>query len=74
MRGMDSRMLPKKPFTLSMGMGSGYINGQVIYVTPYTTMSTVGTWEVWKVKNPTAYGPPVPSPRQLGAGPLDHRR
>ena len=53
MRSMDTSMLPKKTFTLSMSMGRGLINGQDFDVNPYTTMSTVGTYEVWTINNPT---------------------
>lgn len=53
MRSMDTSMMPKKTFTLSMMTGRGYINGQDFDVNPYTTMSTVGTYEVWTINNPT---------------------
>jgi len=51
MAKMDN--LPKKTLTLSMMMGRGYINGQDFDVDPYEAMSTVGTYEVWTINNPT---------------------
>lgn len=53
MRMMDTSMYKKQTFTLSMMKGRGYINGMDFDVTPYTAMSTVGTYEVWTINNPT---------------------
>ena len=47
-------MVPQRTFTLSMGMGRGYINGQDFDVEPYTvdSMSDAGDrYEVWKIVN-----------------------
>lgn len=48
---MDTSMLPKRTLTLSMSMGRGYINGMDFDVAPYEIHSTVGTYEVWEIKN-----------------------
>ena len=48
---IDAAMLPKRTFTLSMGMGRGYINGMDFDVSPYTLMSNIGMFEVWEIIN-----------------------
>jgi len=48
---MDTSMLPKRTFVLSMGQGRGYINGKDFDVDPYEIMSNINTYEVWEVIN-----------------------
>jgi FtsP/CotA-like multicopper oxidase with cupredoxin domain len=48
---MDTSVLPKKTFVLSMGMGRGYINGHDFDVEPDETHSMVDTYEVWEIIN-----------------------
>jgi len=48
---IDTSSLPKKTFVLDMSMGRGTINGKDFDVDPDTTMSVVGTYEVWEVIN-----------------------
>lgn len=48
---MDTSMLPKKTFTLSMSMGRAYINGHDFDVVPDETHSMLGTYEVWEIIN-----------------------
>lgn len=52
---LDLSMLPKKTFTLSMGQGRGYINGQDFDVNPCTVESMMDmekpVYEVWTLQN-----------------------
>jgi len=48
---LDTSMLPKRTYVLSMGMGRGYINGRDFDVSPDMTMSDLGTYEVWEIIN-----------------------
>jgi FtsP/CotA-like multicopper oxidase with cupredoxin domain len=48
---MNTGSLPQRTFTLSMGQGDAYINGQDYDVNPYMTMSQLGTYEVWEIIN-----------------------
>ncbi|MHB0937762.1 MAG: multicopper oxidase family protein [Armatimonadota bacterium] len=48
---MDTAMLPKKTFVLSMRMGRAYINGHDYDVQPDETHSMLGGYEVWEIIN-----------------------
>lgn len=48
---MDTGMLPKKTFTLSMRMGRGYINGYDYDVEPCMAHSMLGMYEIWEIVN-----------------------
>ena len=51
---LDTTSFHKKTLTLSMGQMKAYINGQAFQDgNPYTINSTLGTYEVWTVKNRT---------------------
>jgi FtsP/CotA-like multicopper oxidase with cupredoxin domain len=44
-------IMARRTFTLSMGHGNAYINGQDFDVDPYTIMSDAGTYEIWTIIN-----------------------
>ncbi len=48
---IDTANLPHKTFTLSMGSGQGFINGQNFDADPLMSMSNVGDYEVWTIVN-----------------------
>jgi len=51
---MDTSMLTKRTYVLSMGMGRGYINGRsfdVVPPGPDVTESMLGDYEVWEIIN-----------------------
>jgi len=48
---MDTSMLPRKTFTLSMHGGRAYINGHDYDVDPLMVHSELGTYEVWEIVN-----------------------
>jgi FtsP/CotA-like multicopper oxidase with cupredoxin domain len=51
---LDTTSFPKRTLTLTMGQMKAYINGQAFQDgNPYTINSTLGTYEVWTVKNRT---------------------
>ncbi len=52
---MDTSKLVKRDITLTMGMGSGSLNGIVFTAQSggYTIESKLGTWEVWQIRNAT---------------------
>jgi FtsP/CotA-like multicopper oxidase with cupredoxin domain len=50
---LDTTSFPKRTLTLSMSQMKAYINGQAFQVNPYVLNSTLGTYEVWTVRNRT---------------------
>jgi FtsP/CotA-like multicopper oxidase with cupredoxin domain len=55
---VDLNAAPKRTLVFSMDMGNGYINGLDYDTKPLTISSTLGTYEVWQLVNPTCMDHP----------------